>query len=66
MMKRLTALLFIAIAVASCGMGAEVVINSPASAPVYVTSTGSITLSGTAATASASFGQSAHVKFGVQ
>jgi len=29
-------------------MSAEVVINSPTSAPVYVTSSGSITLSGTA------------------
>ena len=48
MMKRLSTLLFIAIAVASCGMGAEVAINSPTPAPVYVTSSGSITLSGTA------------------
>ena len=47
-MKRLAALLFIAIVVASCGMGAEVVINSPTSAPVYVTSSVSITLSCTA------------------
>jgi hypothetical protein len=48
MMKRRAALLFIAIAVASCGMDAEMVINSPTSAPVYVTPSGSITLSGTA------------------
>src|SRR5262245_34125911 len=47
-MKRLAALLFVAIAEASYCMGAEVVINSPTSAPVYVTSSDSITLSGTA------------------
>src|SRR5262245_3747406 len=47
-MKRLAALLFLEFALAGSGMGAEVLINSPTSAPVYVTSSGSITLSGTA------------------